>query len=247
LTLFRQYRPELVLHAAAYTNVDGAERDPAAAFRVNADGTRNVASAAEDVGASLVAVSTDFVFDGAKREPYLETDATNPLNRYGASKLVGEEMAIHYCSRSYVVRTSWLYGLHGKNFPYAIINRARAGGALEVVADQTGTPTFTVDLVRAIDEIVQSPEYGIYHASNSGETTWHAFARAIMDRIGLPEVRVSAVTSAQYAAKSGSSTIRPAYSVLENRALEQRRLSPMRSWQQALDDFIAAAKAEGRI
>ena len=177
---FAETNPELVFHGAAYTNVDGCERDPDLAHRVNALGTWNVASAAEETGAALVAVSTDFVFDGTKGTPYTEFDAPSPVSHYGASKLAGENLARAACRRCYVVRTSWLYGVHGKNFPYTVINLAKTKPELPIVADQFGTPTYTVDLLEAISGIIQTPLYGIYHVSNGGATSWAEFAKAIL-------------------------------------------------------------------
>ena len=240
-------RPDLVLHCAAYTNVDGCERDPDTAFKVNAFGTWAVASAAESVGAALVAISTDFVFDGQKGSPYTEFDKPLPLSQYGASKLAGEELALRHCSRAYVVRTAWLYGANGNNFPYAIVRRAKEKGELSVVADQWGTPTYTQDLVRAVDEIVREPLYGVYHASNGGETSWKDFARRILDKLGMFDVPVNPLTSTEYAQAFNSPTERPANSVMRNLALELRGASPMRPWEEALDDFIAEAKAAGKI
>ena len=153
--VFGEFRPDLVLHGAAYTNVDGCERDPDTAHRVNALGTWSVAAAAEEVGAALVAVSTDFVFDGQKGDRYTEFDAPNPVSHYGASKLAGENLARHACRRTYIVRTSWLYGVHGKNFPYTMIALAKTKPELPIVADQIGTPTYTVDLVNAIAGIIR--------------------------------------------------------------------------------------------
>jgi dTDP-4-dehydrorhamnose reductase len=244
---FLRVKPDVVLHCAAYTNVDGCERDADTAFKVNAFGTWAVACATEEVGASLVAISTDFVFDGAKGSPYTEFDAPNPLSRYGASKRAGEELALRHCSRAYVVRTAWLYGVHGNNFPYAIVKRAKEKGELSVVADQLGTPTYTLDLVRAVDEIIKEPLYGVYHASNEGETSWRNFAKAILDRVGLEKVPVHPLTSAEYATNFNSPTRRPANSVMRNSVMELRGAPPMRSWTEALDDFVEAAKAAGKI
>ena len=139
-----QFRPQLIIHTAAYTDVDGCERDPDRAYRVNATGTWNIAAAAADVDAALVVISTDFVFDGVKAQPYTEFDATNPLGVYGASKLAGESMAARVCPRTYTVRTSWLYGAHGKCFPSTILQHAATKPELKIVSDQVGSPTLPV-------------------------------------------------------------------------------------------------------
>lgn len=244
---FAETRPDLVFHGAAYTNVDGCERDPDLAHKVNALGTWNVASAAEESGAALVAISTDFVFDGTKRERYTEFDAPNPLSHYGASKLAGENLARAACRRCYVIRTSWLYGIHGKNFPYTILNLAKTKPELPIVADQFGTPTYTVDLVEAIIAIVQTPLYGVYHVSNGGETNWQGFAEAILEKNGLSGVRVTPITSEDYAQRFGSPTKRPAYSVLRHYALELQGKDTFRPWEEALDAFLASAREFGKI
>ena len=244
---FAESRPDLVFHGAAYTNVDGCERDPDLAYKVNALGTWNVASAADETGASLVAISTDFVFDGTKRERYTEFDVPNPISHYGASKLAGENLARAACRRCYVVRTSWLYGVHGKNFPYAILNLAKTKPELPIVADQFGTPTYTVDLVEAIIGIVQTPLYGVYHISNSGETNWQGFAQAILAKNGLSHIPVMPITSDDYAQRFGSPTKRPAYSVLRHYVLELQGNDTVRPWEEALDAFLVSAREFGKI
>ncbi len=244
---FAQARPDLVFHGAAYTHVDNCERDPDLAHRVNALGTWAVASAAEEVGAALVAISTDFVFDGTKKTPYTEFDAPAPLGHYGASKLAGENLARAACRRTYVVRTSWLYGVHGKNFPYSILKLAQANPSLPVVADQWGTPTYAVDLVEAIADIIETPLYGVYHVTNAGETNWHGFAEAILAKNGLNHVSVVPITSDEYAARFGSPTRRPAYSVLRRYALELQGRDTLRPWEDALDAFLLSAREQGKI
>ena len=245
--VFGEFRPEIVLHGAAYTNVDGCERDPDLAHRVNALGTWSVAAAAEEVGAALVAVSTDFVFDGAKGDRYTEFDVPRPVSHYGASKLAGENLARQVCRRTYIVRTSWLYGVHGKNFPYTMINLAKSKPELPIVADQIGTPTYTVDLVNAIVGIMETRLYGVYHVSNGGECSWADFARAVLQKTGLSHVPVRGITSDEYAAMFQSPTRRPPYSVMRHYALELQGKDDLRPWEEALDDFLASAREHGRI
>ena len=246
-----EVRPDAVLHGAAYTNVDGCERDPDQAYRVNALGTWSVASAAEEAGAALVCLSTDFVFDGAKGSPYTEFDAPHPLSQYGASKLAGENLARSACRRCSIVRTSWLYGVHGKNFPYTVLRLAQAslkdGGELPVVADQFGTPTYTVDLIEAIAGILETRLYGVYHVSNGGETSWHGFAQAILARTGLGHVPVRPITSDEYAERFGSPTKRPPRSTLRHYALELQGRDTLPPWEDALDRFLEAARAAGKL
>ena len=245
--MFAEIRPELVFHGAAYTNVDGCERDPDLAHKVNALGTWAVASAAEEVGAALAAVSTDFVFDGTKRERYTEFDLPNPISHYGASKLAGENLARAACRQCYIIRTSWLYGVHGRNFPYTVLHLAKTKPELPIVADQFGTPTYTVDLVETVAGIIQTPLYGVYHVSNGGETNWKGFAEAILAKSGLAPVPVMPITSEEYAQRFGSPTRRPAYSVLRHYALELQGRDTLRPWEDALDAFLASAKEQGKI
>jgi dTDP-4-dehydrorhamnose reductase len=244
---FAETRPELVFHGAAYTNVDGCERDPDLAHKVNALGSWVVASAAEEIRAALVAISTDFVFDGAKGAAYTEFDTPNPISHYGVSKLVGENLARAACRRCYIVRTSWLYGIHGKNFPYTVINLAKTKLELPIVADQFGTPTYTVDLVETIAEIILTPLYGVYHVSNRGETSWEGFAKAILAKTNSTHVSVKPITSSDYAQMFGSPTHRPAYSVMRRYALELQGKDNLRPWEDALDAFLASAREHGKI
>ena len=246
--MLTERRPDLVFHGAAYTNVDGAERSPDAAYKVNALGTWCVASAAEEIGAALVAISTDFVFDGTKETPYTEFDVPNPLSEYGASKLAGEALARASCRRCYVVRTSWLYGVHGKNFPYTVLNLAKTKPELPIVADQFGTPTYTVDLIQAVLEIVSQPLYGVYHVSNGGgPASWLEFAQAVLEKTEQAHVPTKPLTSDEYAQMFGSPTRRPARSVLRPLALEMRGCTLPRPWQDALDAFLTDARAQGKF
>lgn len=241
-------KPDLVFHGAAYTNVDGAERSPEAAYKVNALGTWCVASAAEEIGAALVAISTDFVFDGTKGTAYTEFDTPNPLSEYGATKLAGETLARQACRRCYVVRTSWLYGVHGKNFPYTVLNLAKTKPELPIVADQYGTPTYTVDLISAVLEIIQQPLYGIYHVSNGGgPASWLEFAQAVLEKTGQAHVPTRPLTSDEYAQMFGSPTRRPANSVMRPLALEMRGCSLPRPWPDALDAFFTDAREQGKL
>ncbi len=244
---FAETKPDLVFHGAAYTNVDGCERDPDLAHKINALGTWTVASAAEEIGAALVAISTDFVFDGAKGSAYTEFDAPNPISHYGASKLVGENLARAACRRCYIVRTSWLYGVHGKNFPYTVLKLAQTKPELPIVADQFGTPTYTVDLVNTIAEIIKTPLYGVYHVSNQGETSWEGFAKAILAKTNLAHVPVKPISSDDYAQMFGSPTRRPPYSVMRRYALELMGKDTLRPWEDALNAFLVAAKEAGKI
>lgn len=178
------HAPTLILHAAAMTNVDGCERDPEAAYRANSIGTQNVALLAQRTGATLVVVSTDYVYDGKKGNPYWEGDATNPLSIYAASKLAGEQAAERLTSRLYIVRTAWLYGPGGTHFPAKILALSETKPRLSVVTNESGHPTYTPHLADAIYRLVQTGAFGLYHLVNEGCVSRYAFARAILDAAG---------------------------------------------------------------
>lgn len=229
--------PEIVIHAGAHTDVDGAERAPALAMAVNADGTERVARAAAQAGARLIYVSTDYVFDGTGTRPYLETDSTNPASAYGASKCAGEQRALSCCENTLVVRTAWLYGLQGKNFVKTILQLAAERPSLRVVADQRGCPTYAEDLAGMISKLVAHPARGILHVTNDGHCTWHEFATEIVRLAGY-RVPVEPITTADMPRPAK----RPAYSVLSPERLHQLGFT-MPSWQDGLQRFMHALSA----
>ena len=225
---------ELVINCAAYTQVDRAEQEIDRAFAVNAHGAGHVARAAHAIGARMLHVSTDYVFDGAKREPYVETDAPAPLGVYARSKRAGEEEVLAACAGAWIVRTGSLYGAGGRNFFHAILSRARAGEPLRVIADQIVQPTWARELARQLVRVVGAPA-GIYHATARGETTWYDAARVALHAARL-DVPIEPITTEQW----GSPTPRPRYSVLAPARLEQLGLYDMRPWQDALVEWIAS-------
>ena len=235
LSTIAEVKPDAVIHAAAYTDVDGCERDPDRAFRVNGLGTWNVATACARHDAALVYISTDFVFDGEKGEPYTEYDSVNPLGHYGASKLAGETHVRTVCRKHFIVRTAWLYGIHGKSFPRAMIDFARTREEISVVADQVGSPTFTVDLAQTIRSLVGAPLYGTYHMTNKGSCSWYEFAARTLALAGINNVEVKPIKAEEWP----SPTRRPKYSVLRNYALELQGRDDLRSWDDALADFVS--------
>src|SRR5207302_6269008 len=186
-TLVGAFRPEWVINVAAFNDVDGAELVEAQAFAVNAAGPGNLADSAADVGAGLVHISSDFVFDGTKGSAYTEEDQPNPLSAYARSKYEGDLRVLNSKAAVCVLRTAWLYGLHGKNFVRAILDRAKQGGPLDVVADQVGSPTYTRDLADAISRIIQTPSRGLFHVTNAGACSRFELAKAIVR--GAVEVR----------------------------------------------------------
>lgn len=225
---------DTVIHAAAYTNVDGAESEPAKAMAVNRDGTRHVAALARERGAVLVYVSSDYVFDGTKGAPYVEEDPTHPLGVYGASKRAGEEAALDSGAPCLVVRTSWLFGHGGKNFVDTIAAKALRGEPLQVVADQHGSPTYARDLAHGIELLLRRGALGIVHVTNAGETTWHGLAVEIARTLGAP-VPVAPVTTAAFARPAP----RPAYSVLSGARFRALAGAPLPSWEDAVHRHLA--------
>ncbi len=236
---FETARPDAVIHCAAWTDVDGAERTPDPAYKVNALGSWNVANAAHYVGAWMAAVSTDFVFDGAKNAPYTEFDRVNPLGAYGASKEAGERLTRETLpGRHMIARTSWLYGVHGKNFPYTIRRLAEKLPEVPVVSDQVGCPTHTKDLSRKLIDLIEDPLPGTYHICNDGACSWFEFAQAIVEASGL-ETPVVPITGAEYAARFNSPTARPPHSPMRRMALEMRGMDDLPHWRDALNEFLA--------
>jgi len=229
----RALRPDVVIHAAAYTKVDLAESRPEDAYRVNALGTRNVALAAEEVGAKVCYISTDYVFDGQTDRPYHEYDNTNPLSVYGKSKRAGEILVQGFSSRWFIVRTSWVYGPYGPNFVKTILAKAKAGEPLRVVADQHGSPTYTNDLARFLIELVRTEEYGIYHATNQGQCSWYEFACAILEEAGVP-ASIEPCTTDTFPRPAP----RPRFSVLGQTMLRAAGFTPLRPWRDALRAFL---------
>jgi dTDP-4-dehydrorhamnose reductase len=227
------YEPELVLHCAAMTNVDGCEKDPDAAYAVNGLGTKNVALACHQLDIPMLYISTDFVFDGKKGEPYCEWDQPNPLGHYGRSKLDGEKSVRELLKKFYIVRTSWLYGKHGRNFISTILAKAQEAGTIKVVNDQVGSPTYARDLCRAIARLISSNKYGTYHLSNSGVCSWFDFAKKTVELSGI-KAEVLPISSSDYP----TPTKRPAYSVLRNFCWERTFGETLRPWEEGLNDYL---------
>ncbi len=225
-------RPSAILHIGAYTNVDGAEREPDRAMAVNARGTAFVARAAAALNARLIYVSTDYVFDGAQTTPYREEDVPHPINVYGESKQAGEIAALAGCPNTLVVRTAWLYGHAGSNFVNTMMKLASEKPFLEVVGDQRGCPTNADDLALALKDLIASDLRGICHVTNGGDCTWHEFAEAIVSFMGL-STPVRPITTEQ----AGRLARRPPYSVLAPGRLGRvRALLP--HWKDALARFM---------
>lgn len=233
-SLFTRTRPDCAVLAAAFTDVDGCERDPERAHSVNCQGAANVARAAREAGSRLLFMSTDYIFDGEKAAPYDTTDPTRPLSAYGRSKAAGEAAVREILPASCIVRTSWLFGTAGKCFPASILRLAETQTELAVVDDQVGSPTFNRDLASAILRLAELGAGGIIHATNSGTCSWFKFAREILRAAGKQNVRVRAISSAE----SGRPAARPKHSALSNASLQAFGMT-LRPWREALRAYLA--------
>jgi len=233
--------PIVVVNTAAMHHVENCERDPAAAYAVNAVGVRNLAMVASALGATLIHISTDYVFDGNQAAPYVEDDAPLPLNVYGNSKLSGEYYARTISSKHFVLRTSALYGTHqcrakgGRNFVDLMLELARTRGQVRVVNDEFVSPTPTRDLARQIVRLSRCDSYGLYHATAEGSCSWYEFARKIFELAGV-KVRLEAAAPGEFPAKAP----RPPYSVLENSRLKDIGLNLFHPWQVGLEQYLMA-------
>ena len=230
----RRIRPDIVIHAAAYTEVDECESHIELAHSVNGGGTKNVASACRELGSKMVYISTDYVFDGRKSGAYSEEDPTCPINTYGRSKLEGERWASTLLNQFVIVRTAWLFGRGGKNFVKTILKLAKERGALSVVADQVGSPTYTVDLSRAIYVLMEEERRGIYHITNGETCSWYEYAREILAMSGLGNIPVHPISSDQL----DRAAERPNNSVLDCGKFEGETGYRMRPWKEALRDYL---------
>ncbi|MBI1801148.1 MAG: dTDP-4-dehydrorhamnose reductase [Chloroflexi bacterium] len=223
--------PELVIHAAAMTNVDACERNPDEAYRVNALGAKHIAQACAELNAPLVYVGTDYIFDGLKGEPYLETDAANPISVYGRTKLEGENFARALVPKHYIVRTSWVYARGRNNFVTKILALAAERPRLNVVNTEFSSPTYAPDLAQAIAALVRHPQYGTYHLSNEGVTSRFDYARAILDEAGQANYPLDPASDYPRSAKP------PPYSALRNTRAAALGVT-LRPWRQALHECL---------
>ena len=238
--MMAQHRPDVVINTAAYHKVDECESFPEKTFAVNALGPRNLAQACQEQAATLVHVSTNFVFDGQATQPYTEEDIPAPLSVYGAAKHAGEHLVRALCDQHLVIRTTGLYGVAGSggvgkgmNFIELMIKLGRERGAVTVVEDQVMTPTSTIDLAETIGRLIQMQAYGTYHITNSGACSYYEFATMIFQKVGLT-VDAQPTTTEAY----GAPARRPLYSVLDNSRLHQLGITPLRLWDEALDAYL---------
>ena len=226
-SFIRENSPGLIIHCAAYTNVDKAEEDKDNAFLINEKGSENLAKVSGENSIPIVAISTDYVFDGTANKPYTPEDKTNPINVYGASKLAGELAIRKYNPMHYIARTSWLYGIHGKNFVETMLSLAEKLPQLKVVNDQVGCPTWTVALSYGILNLIrQEMPYGIYHLCGSGYTSWHGFAEKIFELSNIDKT-VNPCSTEEFPRPAS----RPKYSVMDNKGM-------LPAWEDSLKNYL---------
>ena len=228
-----EYKPDVVIHGAAYTRVDAAEENVDKAWKVNAIGAQNIAVACRQVQAAMVYISTDYVFDGKLGRAYKELDVPNPLNVYGKSKYAGELLARNNVERLYILRTAWLYG-EGTNFVRTMLKLAGERDALQVVNDQYGSPTSAVDLAEALLRLVGTQRYGTYHVVNGGVTNWYGLAKKIFELTGNMQIEIQPVSTEQFARPAQ----RPAYSPLDTSLLSLAIGWSPRGWEEALAEYL---------
>ncbi len=235
-------KPKMIFNCAAMTHVDNCESEKTQAMAVNALGPRNLAMAAQKVGAKLIHISTDYVFDGLAHSPYEEWDETKPVTVYGKSKKLGEEYVKNFCQKAFIIRVSWLYGHYGPNFVKTMIRLGKVQEEIGVVQDQLGNPTNVEDVVHHMLKIALTQEYGIYHVTGRGICSWFDFAKAIMEKAQLP-CKVKPLTTKEYPRPAK----RPAYSALSHTMLKITVKDEMRPWEDALEDFLHKEKEKGDL
>lgn len=230
---FNKWLPDAVIHCAAYTNVEAAEKERESAYRINSFGTELIANACEMVKAKLIYISTDFVFDGNQKSPYKESDKPNPINYYGITKLLGEEIVRKNCEKHFILRTSWLYGAYGNNFVKTILKLAKKQKQIKVIYDQIGTPTNARDLANALLTIIETDQYGTYNYSNLGETSWYEFAKKVAS-FSNEDVEILPIKTSEFF----SDVKRPSYSVLSKQLIMECFNLKIRDWESALEDYF---------
>jgi dTDP-4-dehydrorhamnose reductase len=228
------HKPDVVIHCAAYTAVDKAEEERDLCYAVNVLGTRYIAQACKKIDAKMVYISTDYVFDGEKEEPYEVTDTPNPINYYGLTKYLGEQEVQKNLDKFFIVRTSWVFGKNGNNFVKTMLKLGQERKEIKVVCDQVGSPTYTYDLAKLLWDMIQTDKYGIYHATNEGYCSWYEFACEIFKVAGMDDVKVIPIKSEEYLTKA----VRPKYSKLSKDKLELKGFIRLPNWKDALKKYI---------
>lgn len=234
MRVISESKADAVIHCAAYTAVDAAEDNVDLCRKINGEGTRNVALACQATGAKLMYISTDYVFDGQGTRPWEPDDSRSPLNVYGQTKYEGELAVEELVEKFFTVRIAWVFGVAGKNFIKTMLRLGKERGAVSVVDDQVGSPTYTYDLARLLVDMIQTDRYGRYHATNEGFCSWYEFACEIFRQAGMNEVKVTPVSSDQFPVKA----VRPANSRMSKAKLEENGFEPLPTWQDALGRFL---------
>ena len=234
MRVISESKADAVIHCAAYTAVDAAEDNVDLCRKINGEGTRNVALACQATGAKLMYISTDYVFDGQGTRPWEPDDSRSPLNVYGQTKYEGELAVEELVEKFFTVRIAWVFGVAGKNFIKTMLRLGKERGAVSVVDDQVGSPTYTYDLARLLVDMIQTDYYGRYHATNEGFCSWYEFACEIFRQAGMDEVKVTPVSSDQFPVKA----VRPANSRMNKAKLAENGFEPLPTWQDALGRFL---------
>ncbi len=237
----RDVKPDAIIHCAAYTAVDKAEDDKELCWNINVKGTETLATIAKELQSKFIYISTDYVYDGKGETPFIETDATSPVNYYGQTKLEGEQIVQQLLTDYFIVRISWVFGLNGFNFVKTMLKLAETRNELNVVGDQFGSPTYTFDLSKLLLEMIQTDRYGIYHGTNEGICSWAEFATEIFRQAGK-NVTVNSIPAADYPTKAA----RPGNSRMSKQKLIDNGFMTLPKWQDALQHYINVLETEGK-
>lgn len=230
--------PDAVIHCAAYTAVDAAEQNMEICRKVNAGGTRNIAEVCRDLDIKMMYISTDYVFNGTGERPWEPDDEREPLNSYGQSKYEGELAIEEFLEKYFIVRIAWVFGVNGKNFIKTMLRLGKENGAVSVVDDQIGSPTYTYDLARLLVDMIQTEKYGRYHATNEGLCSWYEFAAEIFKKAGMENVKVTPVDTKEYTSRFPNQAKRPMNSRISKDKLEENGFERLPSWQDALERYL---------
>lgn len=231
------YKPDVLVHCAAYTAVDKAEDERELCYDINVQGTRYVAKACQEIGAKMVYISTDYVFDGEGDKPFEVTDKPNPINYYGQTKYEGELEVKKHLEKHFIIRISWVFGSNGNNFVKTMLRLGKERDEISVVADQFGSPTYTYDLAKLVVDMIQTEKYGIYHAANEGYCSWYEFACEIYEQAGI-DIKIKPIKTEDYPMKAK----RPQSSRLSRVSLINKKFQPLRKWQVAVEEYLTAFK-----
>ena len=242
-TVISQEKPDAVIHCAAYTAVDAAEDNLELCRKINAEGTRNIARVCKAMDIKMMYISTDYVFNGGGERPWEPDDHREPLNVYGLTKYEGEIAVEQNVQKYFIVRIAWVFGVNGKNFIKTMLRLGKEKGAVSVVDDQIGSPTYTYDLARLLVDMIQTDKYGRYHATNEGLCSWYEFACEIFRQAGMDEVKVTPVDSDGFPAKAK----RPSNSRMSKEKLTENGFERLPSWQNALERYLKALKENGMV